>query len=92
MDWRNGRRRGIAADRIEEVRVLVLSRKESESIVIPEHRIEIVVREIAGDKVRLGIKAPDEVDIYRHEVWQQIAFDEWTRNKGDDHGTENHSG
>jgi carbon storage regulator len=73
--------------------VLVLSRQETESIVIPECRIEIVVREISGNKVKIGIKAPDEVDIYRHEVWQSMCFDEWTRNKGDDdNGTEDHQG
>lgn len=55
--------------------MLILSRKCGESIVIPAHRIEIVVTEIAGDKVRIGVRAPDHVDIYRHEIWQEIAFD-----------------
>jgi carbon storage regulator CsrA len=72
--------------------VLVLSRKENESIVVPGCRIEIVVREISGDKVRIGIRAPDEVDIYRHEVWQQMCFEEWTRKQGDDNDTEDHEG
>jgi carbon storage regulator len=62
--------------------VLILSRKQGEGIVIPSHRIEVVVTEIVGDKVRIGIRAPDEVDIYRDEIWQQIAFDQWT--KGDE--------
>jgi len=64
--------------------VLVLSRKENESIVVPASRLEIVVLEILQDRVRLGISAPDHVDIYRHEVWQQICFDEYTKEQEDD--------
>jgi carbon storage regulator len=70
--------------------VLVLSRKEGEAIVVPDCRIEIVVREIQGDKVRIGIRAPDDVDIYRHEIWQQMAFDQWTKGERD-HGTESNT-
>jgi carbon storage regulator CsrA len=71
--------------------VLNLYRKAGEAIVLPDCRVEIVVHEIIGDKVRIGIKAPDQTDIYRHEVWQQICFDQWK--KGDeDHGTEDHEG
>lgn len=62
--------------------MLVLSRREGESIIVPDCRIEIVVREISGDKVRIGIQAPDSVEIYRHEIWQQICFDQFTKDKG----------
>jgi carbon storage regulator len=62
--------------------MLVLSRKEGESIVVPEHRIEIVVREIDGDRVKIGVKAPDEVDIYRSELWQELCFEEFQKGKG----------
>jgi carbon storage regulator len=58
-----------------EVNVLILSRKTGESVVIPGHRIRVVVVDIVGDKVRLGFAAPDHVDIYRDEIWQEIAFD-----------------
>jgi carbon storage regulator len=61
--------------------VLVLSRREREAIVVPDCRLEIVVMEILGDKVRIGIQAPDAVEIYRHEIWQQICFDQFTREK-----------
>lgn len=58
--------------------MLVLSRRESESVVIPQARIEIVVRAIEGDRVKLGFRAPDEVDIYRSEIWQELCFDEFS--------------
>ncbi len=34
--------------------------------------IEITVLSVAGDKVRLGIKAPREVPVYRDEVYAQV--------------------
>lgn len=65
--------------------MLVLSRKEGESIVVPRCRIEIVVRSIDGDRVRIGVKAPDNTDIYRSELWQEICFEQWSQGtKGDD--------
>lgn len=47
--------------------MLVLSRKKNESIVINEN-ITIVVVEIRGDKVRLGVEAPKDVPVDRQEV------------------------
>jgi carbon storage regulator len=51
--------------------MLVLSRKKNESIVI-NNDITVTVVEIRGDKVRLGIVAPKEVPVHRHEVWEAI--------------------
>ena len=52
--------------------MLVLSRKKDESIVI-NYDITIVVVEIRGDKVRLGVEAPKEVPVHRREVFEAIA-------------------
>ncbi|MBL8873114.1 MAG: carbon storage regulator CsrA [Planctomycetaceae bacterium] len=51
--------------------MLVLSRKKNESIVINDE-ITIVVVEIRGDKVRLGVEAPREVPVHRREVYEAI--------------------
>ena len=51
--------------------MLVLSRKKNESIVINDD-ITIVVVEIRGDKVRLGVEAPKEVLVHRNEVYEAI--------------------
>jgi len=51
--------------------MLVLSRKKNESIVI-NNEITIVVVEIRGDKVRLGVEAPKEVPVHRREVFDAI--------------------
>ena len=55
--------------------MLVLSRKKNESIVI-NNDITIVVVEIRGDKVRLGVDAPKEVPVHRREVYEAIKRNE----------------
>jgi carbon storage regulator len=56
---------------MKELTMLVLSRKKNESIVI-NNDITIVVVEIRGDKVRLGVEAPKEVPVHRREVYDAI--------------------
>lgn len=51
--------------------MLVLSRKKGESLII-NNDITIVVVEIRGDKVRLGVEAPKEVPVHRREVHDAI--------------------
>lgn len=55
--------------------MLVLSRKKNESIVINDD-ITVVVVEIRGDKVRLGVEAPKEVPVHRREVYDAIKRSE----------------
>ncbi len=51
--------------------MLVLSRQRDESIMIGDN-IEITIVDIRGDKVRLGINAPNTVPVHRKEVYQAI--------------------
>ena len=51
--------------------MLVLSRKKNESIIINDN-ITVVVVEIKGDKVRLGVEAPKDVVVHRNEVYDAI--------------------
>lgn len=51
--------------------MLVLSRKKNESIVINDN-ITLVVVELRGDKVRLGIEAPKDIPVHRNEVYEAI--------------------
>jgi carbon storage regulator len=51
--------------------MLVLTRKKGESIVIGDD-IEIIVADIQGDQVRLGINAPSSISIHRKEVFLEI--------------------
>ena len=47
--------------------MLVVTRKTDESITIADN-IEITILEIAKDKVKIGINAPQEVKIFRSEL------------------------
>ncbi|MDE2104091.1 MAG: carbon storage regulator [Patescibacteria group bacterium] len=49
--------------------MLVLSRKKNECIVI-EGGIKVMVVEVRGDKVRLGVVAPATVAVDREEVFE----------------------
>jgi carbon storage regulator len=51
--------------------MLVLKRKIGESVMIGEE-IEIIVLERDGDSVRLGIRAPKNVSVYRKEIFEEI--------------------
>ena len=50
--------------------MLVLSRKKSERIVI-DGGITVVVVDVRGDKVRIGISAPKDVRVMREEIIQK---------------------
>ena len=51
--------------------MLILSRKPGESLVIQDN-IQIAILEIDGDKVKIGITAPKEINILREEVWLAV--------------------
>ena len=55
--------------------MLVLSRKKDEKIIIGDN-IELMVIDIRGDKVRLGINAPKEITVHRQEVYDAIKRQE----------------
>jgi carbon storage regulator len=54
--------------------MLVLTRHRDESIVIDGH-IRVMVVEIRGDKVRIGVEAPDEITVNREEVEERIRLE-----------------
>ena len=50
--------------------MLTLTRKPEETIIIGEgtKRIEVTVKEIRRNQVRLGITAPEDIRIFRKEL------------------------
>ena len=51
--------------------MLVLSRHRDESIMIGDN-IVVTIVDIRGDKVRLGIDAPQDIPVHRQEVYEAI--------------------
>ncbi|HMV42178.1 MAG TPA: carbon storage regulator CsrA [Leptospiraceae bacterium] len=51
--------------------MLVLARRLNQSIIIGND-IEVVIVDIKGDQVKIGIKAPKNVSVHRAEVHQEI--------------------
>lgn len=51
--------------------MLVLNRKRGETLVIGE-KIFLTILSVKGDQVRIGIKAPKDVGIYREEIFFKI--------------------
>lgn len=51
--------------------MLILARKLNESIIIDDN-ICISIVDIRGDQVKLGIKAPKNVKVFRNEVYEAI--------------------
>ncbi|MGL4561891.1 MAG: carbon storage regulator CsrA, partial [Brevinema sp.] len=54
--------------------MLVLSRKESESIIINDN-IEIKIVDIKMDQVKIGIVAPKEIKILRKEILDEVSLE-----------------
>ena len=51
--------------------MLVLTRKVGETIMIGSN-IRVVVTQVKGDKVRIGIEAPPDVRVDREEIHRRI--------------------
>ena len=51
--------------------MLVLSRQKDESIIIGDD-VEVVIVDVRGDKVRLGITAPKNISVHRREGYEAI--------------------
>ena len=57
----------------EGAKMLVLSRKVGQEIIMPGANIRITVIGSKGSSVRLGISAPKNVAVHRKEVWDRIC-------------------
>lgn len=58
--------------------MLVLSRFTDEiiDILLPDgQRIEVQVVAVRGDKVRLGVTAPTNIEVHRREITEKIALE-----------------
>lgn len=63
--------------------MLVLTRKPNQSIMIGDD-IEVSVLSVVGDKVRIGIHAPQEVPVFRTEIYVEIQREQGEGTRTDD--------
>jgi len=52
--------------------MLILSRKSGETIWIGED-VELVISEVKGDQVKIGIRAPRSIEVVRGELRQDVS-------------------
>jgi carbon storage regulator len=63
--------------------MLVLTRKSNQSIMIGDD-VEVSVLSVMGEKVRIGIQAPQEIPVFRKEIYLEIHREDGTAGEGDD--------
>lgn len=71
--------------------MLVLSRHRDESIMIGDD-VVITIVDIRGDKVRLGINAPQSIPVHRQEVYEAIQRENQSAAKVSPNDTKNLGG
>jgi carbon storage regulator len=57
--------------------MLVLTRKSNQSIMIGDD-VEVSVLSVMGEKVRIGIQAPQEIPVFRKEIYLEIHREDGT--------------
>jgi carbon storage regulator len=69
--------------------MLVLTRKSNQSIMIGDE-IEVSVLSVMGEKVRIGIQAPQKVPVFRKEIYLEIHREAGTVTVTEGAGSEKH--
>ncbi len=55
--------------------MLILSRRKGEKVIIENGLIEITVVSILGNRIRLGIQAPEDIRVDRSEIHEKRQED-----------------
>jgi len=63
--------------------MLVLSRQKGESIMLGDD-VEVTIVDVRGDKVRIGINAPRDINVHRKEIYLAIQKEKETNNASKD--------
>jgi carbon storage regulator len=74
---------GVSHRSKKEARMLILTRKQGESVAIGDD-IQVTVVEIQGKQVKLGVKAPREVAVHRQEIYEKIQQENIRASQVDD--------
>ena len=72
-----------AGQGIKGVKMLILTRRVGETLVIGDD-VNVTVRGVRGNQVRLGVNAPKEVAVHREEIYQRIQKENDSDNSSSD--------
>ena len=62
--------------------MLVLTRKIEEKLIINDN-IKVIVLDVKGNQVRIGFEAPDDILVYREEIYERIKEQQANEDKKD---------
>jgi carbon storage regulator len=65
--------------------MLILTRRVGETLIIADE-IEVTVLSVKGNQVRIGVKAPEDVQVHREEIWRRIQRELMQGLKNDERG------
>ncbi|MFN3881468.1 MAG: carbon storage regulator CsrA [Nitrincola lacisaponensis] len=51
--------------------MLILTRRINETLVI-DNDIRVTILGVKGNQIRIGIDAPNDVEVHREEIWYRI--------------------
>ena len=54
-------------------RMLILTRRIGETLMIGDE-VTVTVLGVQGNQIRLGVKAPKDVDVHRSEIYERIQL------------------